>query len=150
MDPTDLERLVGRKLRQLPVPRAPSTLLPRVMTAVEHWTRRPWYARAWLTWPLAWQIVSLAALVLIVGGGAVLVPTALAAAGDAMSTLVLGVKGEVAGTAHQVDAAINAGRVLWRALLEPLVAYAFAVVMLMCAACAAFGAALGRVALAGR
>ena len=44
--------LVDRELRQLPSPRAPHTLLPRVLAAVEQWTRRPWYARAWFTWPL--------------------------------------------------------------------------------------------------
>ena len=35
---------------------------------------------------------------------------------------------------------------VWRALLEPLVAYAFALVVLMCLTCAAFGTALNRIA----
>ena len=35
--------------------------------------------------------------------------------------------------------------VLWRALLEPFVACVFALAVLMCLACVAFGAALNRV-----
>jgi hypothetical protein len=142
----DLDRLVDRELSQLPTPRAPHTLLPRVLAAVEHLTRRPWYARAWLTWPLGWQIVSLVALATIVAGGAVLVPSARVAASDATSKLASGVIGEVAATLNLLDAAMNAGRVLWRALLEPLAAYALALVVLMCLACAVFGTALNRVA----
>ena len=61
----DLERVAQRALERLPAPRAPHTLLPRVMAAVQQWTRRPWYARAWVTWPLGWQALSTAALVLL-------------------------------------------------------------------------------------
>ena len=35
--------------------------------------------------------------------------------------------------------------ILWRALLEPLVTYAFVLVVLMCLACAVFGTALNHV-----
>src|SRR6185436_18949429 len=64
----DLERRVHEELRRLPAPLAPSTLLPRVLAAVDAWARRPWYERAWFTWPLGWQIVSAAALALAVYG----------------------------------------------------------------------------------
>jgi len=146
MHPDDLDRLVDRELRQLPTPRAPQTLLPRVLAAVEHLTRRPWYARAWFTWPLGWQVMSLIALATIVVGGAALVPAARVAASDATSTLVSRVIGEVATTVHRLDATMSVGRVLWRALLEPLAAYALALVVLMGLACAVFGTALNRVA----
>ena len=63
MNTPDLEPRVDRELRRLPAPRAPHTLLPRVMAAAEAWAERPWYTRAWVTWPLAWQVVSVAALV---------------------------------------------------------------------------------------
>ena len=62
MDPADLETFVDGELRRLPLPRAPQTLLPRVLAAVEQWRERPWYARAWFTWPLAWQSGRSAAL----------------------------------------------------------------------------------------
>ena len=47
MNPADLETLVDCKLKALPTPRAPHTLLPRVLAAVQEWTLRPWYTRAW-------------------------------------------------------------------------------------------------------
>src|SRR6478752_931002 len=59
-DEDDLEALASRELRRLPLPRAPQTLLPRVLAAVDAWARRPWYMRAWFTWPLGWQGASLA------------------------------------------------------------------------------------------
>jgi hypothetical protein len=147
MYPDDLETLVDAELRHLPAPRAPHTLLPRVMAAVEQLRRRPWYTRAWLTWPLAWQVASLAVLALIVAGGAVLVPSARAAVDGVTSGLAPQMMREVADSTHRVDATMNAAWVLWRALLEPLTAYAFALVVLMCLACAALGTALNHVAL---
>jgi len=146
MYPADLDVLVDRQLKQLPLPRAPQTLLPRVLAAVEQWTRRPWYERAWFTWPVGWQIASLAVLAVLVAGGAVLLTGVRAAAGETVSRLVPGVLSEVADTANRVDATMNAGRVVWRVLLEPLAAYAFALVVLMCLACAAFGTVLNRIA----
>jgi hypothetical protein len=146
MQPADLESLVDGELRQLPLPRAPHTLLPRVLAAVQHWAGRPWYARAWFTWPLAWQAVSIAALVLIVGAGAMLIPSAQAAAGDAWSTLASGRIGEMAAVARRAMVTINAVRILWSAVLEPFVAYACVLVVLMCLACVAFATALNRVA----
>jgi len=38
-----------------------------------------------------------------------------------------------------------AGRVLWRTMVEPFLVYAFGIVVVMCLACAAFGAALSYV-----
>jgi hypothetical protein len=151
VQPADLESLVERELRQLPLPRAPHTLLPRVLAAVQHWAGRPWYARAWFTWPLAWQAVSIAALVLIVAAGAMLVPSAQAAAGRAASGITASIASagpisEAAALARRAEVTINALRILWRALVEPMVPYAFALVMLMCLASAAFATALNRVA----
>jgi hypothetical protein len=143
MHPVELDTFVDGKLKELPLPRAPHTLLPRVLAAVQEWTLRPWYTRAWLAWPLGWQVVSMAALVLLLVGGAMLIPSAEAAA----STLASGPMSAAAAIAQRAEATINAVRVLWRALGEPLVPYAFALVMLMCLACAAFATALNRVAL---
>jgi hypothetical protein len=141
MQPVDLETIVDRALRQLSPPRAPHTLLPRVLAAVQEWSRRPWYARAWFTWPAAAQIASVAALFLIIVGGAVLIATAQMAAGEALAR-VLSV---VSPIAQRAEATMNAARVVWRALVEPLVVYAFGLVVLMCLACAAFGTALNHV-----
>jgi hypothetical protein len=144
MHPVDVETLVGRELRQLPLPRAPHTLLPRVLAAVQAWAQRPWYEREWFTWPFGWQIASIAALILIVGCAAVLLPSTIAAAGAATSTFTGRVMEDVAPVAQLAEVTTNAARVIWRALLEPVVVYAFAIVLLMWLACAAFGAALTR------
>jgi len=142
----DLEQVVHDELRRLPSLEAPSTLLPRVMAAVQQWTLRPWYERAWFTWPLGWQVISLAALVGLAGAGVVVFPSAehaLVTAIAARTAVVTAALGSVFGHA---ESAIAAGRIVWRALGEPLVPYAFTVVLLMCLACVAFGTALNRVA----
>jgi hypothetical protein len=118
----DLEQRVDRELRRLPAPRAPHTLLPRVLAAVEAWVNRPWYTRAWFTWPLGWQVASVA-LVAAAFIGLWLLPPA----------------------PPSVVVTTNAGRVLWRTIVEPFLAYAFVIVVIMCLACAAFGAALSYV-----
>jgi hypothetical protein len=115
----DLERLVHRELRALPPPRAPETLLPRVLAAVDAWSHRPWYARAWFTWPLGWQIASAAAV-----------------------ALVFYALWSLPSAPPEVAAATSASRVVWRTLVQPLLTYVFVLVALMCVACAVFGAAL--------
>lgn len=141
MEPADLERLIDRELRALPSPAAPRTLLPRVMSAVEAAeAERPWYARAWRTWPPAWQIASLLLFLAALGGAAAAAPEAQAAL-DAVP-LVSNVRAEVADTARSVETTTTTLRVLWRTLVAPVVPYAFGVVTLMCAACALFGTAL--------
>jgi len=139
MDPADLERLVDRELRALPAPRAPRTLLPQVMAAVAL-ARRPWYSRAWLTWPAAWQAVSVVVLLAAVACGATLLPSVRQVMNSL--TFVAEVQGDVAARARDVEVATTAVRVLWNALLAPVVPYAFGLVLLMCAACAVFGTAL--------
>ena len=120
-----LEAHVHAELERLPDPLAPSTLLPRVLAAVEAWARRPWYTRAWFTWPLGWQVASIVAL----------------------SLVALGIWMLPAATPPSVVVTTNAGRVLWQTMIQPFLLYAFGVVVLMCIACAAFGAALGYVFL---
>lgn len=140
MDPADLEQLIERELHRLPAPRAPRTLVPRVMAAVDEVRLRPWYSRAWLTWPVFWQVASVLLLIGVAAGGALLLPSVLEAA-SALS-LITGVRGNVSDTARDVEVATSAVRVLWRALLAPVVPYAFGLVFVMCVACAVFGTAL--------
>jgi len=140
MDPAELEALVDRELRKLPEPRAPRTLLPRVMAAVDASARRPWYARAWLTWPPVWQAASVIVLLGALAGAATLLPTVQAAANTL--SFVANVQGDVAETTRDIEVATTAFRVLWNALLAPVVPYAFGLVLLMCVACAVFGTAL--------
>ena len=142
MKPIDLETRIDLTLRRFPAPRAPLTLLPRVLAAVQEWSQRPWYSRAWFTWPIGGQIVSAAALILIVIGGALLTTSAQTVVDRTATQLLSGVM----PVAHRAEAMLNAARVVWRAVVEPLAVYAFAVVVLMFLACVAFGSALTHVA----
>jgi hypothetical protein len=115
----ELEQHVHDELRRLPAPLAPHTLLPRILAAVEAWANRPWYARAWFTWPLGWQAASIVLLALGIYATWNLPPLPA-----------------------PVVATTNAGGVIWRTLIEPLLGYVVGLVVLMCVACAVFGAAL--------
>src|SRR6476620_7201219 len=125
-DNDELETLVDRELRRLPQPRAPHTLLPRVMAAVEAWAERPWYTRAWFTWPVGWRVASFAPLALL--------------------AYALWTWSQPAAP-PTVVAATDASRVVWSALIEPLLPYILLVVLLMGVVCAAFGLALNYVLL---
>jgi len=140
VDNADLERQINRELRALPTPRAPRTLLPRIMAAVEESARRPWYMRAWLEWPTSMQLASAVLLIGLVAGGSVLMPQ-LRSALTAIS-FVASVQSDVADSARDVEVATTAARVLWRTLLAPVVPWAFALLTLMGAACVVFGTAL--------
>jgi hypothetical protein len=120
--------VVGARLRELPLPAAPGTLLPRVMAAAHEWARRPWYSRAWFTWPLGWQAASIALLgvLCVLGAGAVLLLPSVASAAARL-------------------ASVNAVLILWRTFVRPVAPYAFAFAALMGVACAVFGAALNYV-----
>lgn len=94
---------------------------------------RPWYSRPWLGWPLAWQSVSLAAVVVAAAAAWLLLPDveALAEAGRAASRVS------------------TLADILSRLLLQPLSAWIFALSAVAAATCAAFWAALTRLAPGG-
>jgi hypothetical protein len=149
MLPDDLEDVVDRALKQLPGPRAPRTLMPRVMAAIETERARTSSARPWLAWPLAWQVASVTALIVLGVGMARLWPGALSVVQQSTPPVFADVTSFVVDVARKASAAANVTRIVWHALVEPLVGYLLVLVLVMCAACATFGAALGRVALGG-
>lgn len=120
----DLAALVQRELEQLPTPRAPETLLPRVMLAVSARASGPWYGRAWFTWPWHWRLASIAAVAVAAFGAWRLPPAP-----------------------PSVVTAISTTRVVWDALVQPLLPYLVAIMLLMGLACVVFGAALNYVLL---
>jgi hypothetical protein len=146
MPGADLVTLVHDELCRLPTPRAPGTLLPRVVGAAHAWMARPWYARDWFTWPIGLQVLSMATLAVIVAGAVVMAPAAEQVARTVVAALASRPAAAVATAVQHFDAVVTTARVLWRALAAPLMPYAFVVVALMCLACAAFGTALNRVA----
>jgi hypothetical protein len=65
---SQLEAAVDRELKALPDLRAPQRLLPRVMAVIEQRAGLPWYRRAWQTWPLPLQVVSMLVLLVAFAG----------------------------------------------------------------------------------
>jgi type VI protein secretion system component VasF len=141
----DLEQLIDRELAQLPELRAPRTLLPRVMhaTGVAHPA-----AGGWFTWPLAWQALSLASMVVIVLGAANVWPVAA----DTLAALLSALSGDsssrLGSAIRHGEAIVAAADTMWR-VAQPVVLGMLALVASMCAACAMFGAALRNVVLGG-
>jgi hypothetical protein len=129
MDPRELEALIDRELRELPAPRAPRTLMPRVMEAA----RTGKVSRSAPMWPglaaTAALAIALAVVPLLFG-----------------PTLVF----EWIASAFDVTAGIAAlMRVLWGGLLEPVVTYAAVVLLFSTFVCAALWKALRLVAAEG-
>jgi len=142
----DLARQVARELRQLRQPGAPPTLLPRVMSAVHAWAARPWYERAWFTWPRGIQATAGVTLVLFVLTVALLGPAAFAAARAIVASLVTPPPRGVADELRDLEHVLIVVRAVWGALVQPLLAYAFPLVALMSLVCGSVAAALNRVA----
>ena len=149
MRPDELERVVDEALRGLPVPKAPDTLLPRVMRAVRA-QRVPRAARrGWFTWSPALQTLSIASSVVLMAAlvwwwpsvatflGAWMTDT-LGPAGDRWSSLV-----------GQVEPTVTAARVILRTVVQPAATLFAAVVLVMWMASVTFGVALGRLVLGG-
>ncbi len=144
MHPVDLERRVGWELHRLPAPIAPETLLPRVMTAVQAWARRPWYERAWFTWPFGWQVASMTALVLIGAGVFTALPLAQTLVVSAGSTIAARILPQMPDLGPRLAAVALAARALWRPLLHPVLVIAFVIVAIMSLACVTVAMALNR------
>ena len=129
MDPADLDRLLDEELRALPAPRAPHTLLPRVMAAAAVAAAAPAapVETGWSTWPRAWQAAA-AALVLTCAAG--------------MAWLVFAPPAPVARAAHATGEVVAVMRVTWDALLQPASGYLLVLGVSFALACAAVWAAL--------
>jgi hypothetical protein len=144
MHPADLERFASRSLKRLPTPGAPHTLLPRVLASVQQWSRRPWYARAWFTWPLAWQFVSIALLTAIASGAFAATPFVQAAIRGASASAAAAALTNAPPVVRGLEVTMNTALVIWRALVQPLLPYVFVLVCLMCLAGATCAIALNR------
>lgn len=73
MDPNpDQERWLAAQtdalLKGLPPRKAPATLLPRVLAAIQDRAALPWYRQSWQMWPVAWRFASLLVLLGFFGG----------------------------------------------------------------------------------
>jgi hypothetical protein len=119
----ELERHVDRVLADLPPLGAPGSLLPRVLAAVQAWSERPWYQRAWLTWPVGLQAASVGLLLLLILGGAVALPLAQAQAVRVLALFTI----DVPTIGPSFRATATALVLVWRALIQPLLPFALVV-----------------------
>jgi hypothetical protein len=145
MEPTELERRVSEALRQLPGPKAPGTLLPRVMAAVKARARRPWYERAWMTWPRGWQVASVVATLALVAGIG-WSSWALEGWTTSMSWPGAGVLAALEAKVSWLVTLREAVFSVVRALVSPFGWYLVVAIALMWAACATVSVVLSRVA----
>jgi hypothetical protein len=146
MNPDDLQQLMDRELRHLPAPRAPETLLPRVLAVTVHRRPAPWYARAFVTWPRGWQVASVAVLVAIGLGLSMFAPVVQHATLSVASRVSGSAPGRIAALAGAVGQAATLSRVLWQVLLEPAAYVLLVLAVSLSLACAAIWSALERVA----
>lgn len=118
-------------LRALPLARAPHTLAPRVMAAVQARLHAR-AVRTWFDWPVLAQVASLAVFLSLVAVAALLWPSVEAAVG---------------GVA-EFDA-VRLVAWVFRSVWHPVALWFLVFVTVVALACGTFGALLGRVALGG-
>ena len=133
-----------RALRNLPEPRAPRTLAPRVM-AVVHARIAPPPTPTWFEWPRVWQVSSLAAAVGVLAGTAVAWPLLVELVQPGWSAIASRVQWAV----EAIDVALAFAGVVFRAVWHPVAMPFVLFVSAMTIACATVGAMLGRVVLGG-
>jgi hypothetical protein len=132
MDRVDPDDLLDRELKALPPPRAPRTLLPRVLAAAALQGPAP-APTGWFTWTWPRRLVSVTVLVVLV-----------------VTAYLFGTE-PPAAVARATEVAADAAtvmRVFRDVLFQPLAVYFFALVLLFTLTCAAAWAVM-EVALGG-
>jgi hypothetical protein len=144
-----LEAAVDRVLKALPPLKAPDTLIPRVLAAIEPAASMRWYRRPWQTWPRALQLALLCVAIALCAGlyvGIGQIANALrgthvaAQLNDVLSTLSAG---------RQVAIALaNAGSLVLARLGTGWLVACGVLVLLSYAACVGLGTIFARLAWA--
>jgi hypothetical protein len=145
MNPIDLEQLVDAELKRLPTPRAPRSLLPRVLAAA---AAQPQVApaRGWAAWSRVWQFAGgVVAMALIVGLWK-LVALVQPFAAELLPALGLG---RATTLTRSADDAATVVRVLWDVLLQPVATYVSILAISFALACALLWSAVERLAPGG-
>jgi hypothetical protein len=146
MNPIDLEQLVDAELKQLPMPRAPRSLMPRVLEVTVH--ERPLPTRAgWITWPRVWQVAAAAALIVLAIGAWRLLPLVSPWIAAVLPSGLVPRRAET--FARNADEAAAVVRVLWDVLLQPVAAYVSVLAISFALACAALWSAVEHLAPGG-
>lgn len=146
MTPDELERLVDRALAELPSPRAPRSLRPRVLAAIEP---VPIVGRPWFTWPWAAQVgsvVAALAVAVVVAWYWPLLVGAITARLPETLRVALGLVDSAAVTGSALGRVVE---VTWGGVVMPLAKVVLVLTLMICTACAVCVAALGRLAPGG-
>jgi hypothetical protein len=146
MNPIDLEQLVDAELKRLPTPRAPRTLLPRVLAAAAAQPQHATPARGWAMWPTGWQLAAgSAAAVVLVG----IWKLATVAEPFIAALLPSAGLGRAAALTRGADDVVTVVRVLWDVLLQPVATYVSILAISLALACALLWSAVERLAPGG-
>ena len=146
MNPMDLERLVDAELKRLPAPRAPRTLLPRVLAAVEVQQQHAKPARGWALWPRAWQFAGGVVMAAVLIGIWRLAAFARPFIDELLPAVGMG---RAAALTRSADDAATVVRVLWEVVLQPVATYVSILAISLALACALFWTAVERLAPGG-
>ena len=146
MNPIDLEQLVDAELKRLPTPRAPRTLLPRVLTAAAAQSQHGRAGRGWGGWPRVWQLAGAIAAGIVLVGIWKLAAFAEPFIAPLLPSAGLGRAAAFTGGA---DDAVTMVRVLWDVLLQPVAAYVSILAISLALACALLWSAVERLAPGG-
>jgi len=144
MNPIDLEQLVDAELKRLPAPRAPRTLLPRVLAAAAAQEHHAKPARGWAVWPRPWQFAG--GLIAIVIFAAI---WKLAAFAHPFMTELMPSGGRAGAWTRSADDAATVVRVLWEVVLQPVATYVSILAISLALACALLWTAVERLAPGG-
>jgi hypothetical protein len=126
VDPADLDSRLDHELRALPQPRAPRTLLPRVLAATAHAEPRA-AATGWSTWPASWRAVAAMFFIAAIAG---------------FTTFVSAPPQQLSGATETAGQIATVVRVLWEVVARPLASYLFVLGISLTLACALAWAAL--------
>jgi len=146
MSPIDLEHIVDAELKRLPTPRAPRTLLPRVLAAAAAQEQRARPARGWAMWPRRWQFAGGCVAALLFVGMWRLVSFAQPYVADVLS---IGGFDRAASVTRSADEAAAVVRVVWEVLLQPVATYVSVLAISLALACALLWTAVERLAPGG-
>ncbi len=168
MDVDELQQRIDQELKALPAPRAPETLLPRVLAATVRRKPAPWYARPWLAWPLRWQVASVVVLLALGAGLSMLLfepsvrvglPSQSTVGPAPHSTVSPAPRPTVAVTDRIVrplaavtttlEQASALVRACWKAVIAPFASWLLVAALSLSLACGALWSALERQALGG-
>jgi hypothetical protein len=145
MNPIDLEQLVDDQLKRLPTPRAPRTLLPRVLAATAS-RPHPEPSAGWAAWPRLWQVAGAVAAVVLLAGAwklAALAQPFVAALWPAAEF------GRASSVTRSAGDAATVARVLWEVVLQPVATYVSVLAISFALACALLWSAMERLAPGG-